>query len=63
MEICQNCQHDENCHMPKECRCGCAAFRSANSPTVFNSSIAGEEISEQIARLRRIRAAADNLDD
>jgi hypothetical protein len=63
MEHCQNCKHDKKAHMPKECSCGCATFQSANAPIIFNSIMAGEEISEQIARLRRIRAAADKLQD
>ena len=63
MENCQNCNHEKMSHLPNGCGCGCAAFQPANSPIVFNSIMAGEEISEQIARLRRIRAAADRLTD
>jgi hypothetical protein len=62
MEPCQNCKHDKRAHMHKGCACGCAAFQPANAPIVLNSIIAGEDISQQIERLRRIRAAADKLD-
>jgi len=62
MERCQNCKHERKAHLAKGCDCGCAVFQAANAPIVFNSIMAGEDISQQIERLRKIRAAADKLD-
>jgi hypothetical protein len=58
----QNCKHNKEAHSVKNCDCGCAAFRPVNVPVAFNSIIPGEEISQQIKRLRRILAAVDELD-
>ena len=63
MEQCQNCKHDRGAHFSKGCACGCAAFQPANTSILFNSIMAGEEISQQIERLHQIIAAADKLDN
>jgi hypothetical protein len=62
MEQGQSCKHDSGIHSSESCACGCTTPQRVNTPIFFNSITAGEDISEQIARLRRIRAAADELD-
>lgn len=62
-EQCPNCNHDsDKAHSVKNCGCGCASFQPVNAPVAFNSVMSGEEISQQIERLRRILADANNLD-
>jgi hypothetical protein len=58
----QNCEDERKAHWPNGCDCGYATFRPANAPTFINSIMTGEDLSEQIARLRRIRAVADEHD-
>ena len=63
MERCQNCKHEKKAHGPTGCACGCAVYQSPNAPLQFNSIKAGEEIMQEMERLKRLRQAKDKLSE
>lgn len=57
MDQCQNCRHPQKSHLPNGCGCGCAVFQAVNSPLIFNSIQAGEEIVQKIEAIKRRQKA------
>jgi hypothetical protein len=61
MEQYQNWKTTEG-HSPHCFACGCLTAQSVDEPIIFTSIMTPDDISDQIARLHRIRAVADEYD-